>query len=266
MTHRIGCIGSGKMATALMSGILQAGLAARTEVICSDPLAAQRQKVADQLGATVTESNSEVLQEAETVFLAFKPQAFPKAVVGLSQIVRPEQMIVSIMAGVRIADIRNHLPGKVVRVMPNTACLVGEMAAGFATADDVTAPQIERVKAMLECVGLAIEVSEEQLDAVTGLSGSGPAFVARLIESFIAGGIEAGLDKAVARKLALKTFSGTARLLEEWLMPCDDLVQMVSSPNGTTVAGREVLEASDVATVLKATIMRAAQRSKELGQ
>jgi pyrroline-5-carboxylate reductase len=149
--------------------------------------------------------------------------------------------------------------------MPNTPSLVGEMAAGYAVGAGTSAEEAESVATLLGTAGVAREVAESDLDAVTGLSGSGPAFVARLIESFIEAGTDLGLDPSLSRDLALKTFRGTAELLTETGMTPDELVQMVSSPNGTTVAGRSVLESSDYRDVLKGSIRRAAERSKELG-
>ena len=264
--YEIGFIGGGKMAGALISAVIRAGLVDNQAIVCSDVLAEQRTRLSEQFGIQVTVDNRAVLADSQLVVLAFKPQNFPDAVADLADVVRADQLIVSIMAGVRIAAIQRHLPGKVVRVMPNTACLVGEMAAGFAVADDVSAEQIAQVSRLLRAAGTAVQVSEEQLDAVTGLSGSGPAFVAHLIDSFIAAGVAASLTPDIARELTLKTFSGTARLLSQWDMPAQELTDLVSSPGGTTIAGREVLEASDVSAVIQQTVLRAAERSRELGQ
>jgi len=140
------------------------------------------------------------------------------------------------------------------------------MAAGLAAAENVTETDLERVRAILRPAGVALQVPEQQLDVVTGLSGSGPAFVAYLIESFIIAGIDEGLEKETAGQLALKTFAGTARLLSEWNLSPRELIEMVSSPGGTTVAGREILESSSVKDSIINTIKRAAQRSRELGQ
>lgn len=262
---RIGFMGSGKMASALVSGILKSQLASQEEVLCSDVVAERRSELQTQFGVQTTPSNREVLANSEVVVLAFKPQNFPDAVEALESVVRSDQMIVSILAGVRIASIRRYLPGRVVRVMPNTACLVGEMAAGFSVGPGVTESDRDRVRALLECVGTAVEVEEEALDAVTGLSGSGPAFVAYLIDGFIRAGMSAGLSESAARALSLKTFAGTALLLQEKELTPQELIAMVSSPGGTTVAGREILESSDVQEVIQQAVFRAIARSKELG-
>lgn len=264
--YKIGFIGAGKMAGALVAALLRGKLASPDAIICSDPSEEQRRIISDRFGVGATADNATVLAQSDIVLLAFKPQNFPDAVAHLTEKVRPDHIIISIMAGVPIAAIRRVLPGRVVRVMPNTACMVAQMAAGFAAADNVTTEDLARVRQILQCAGLALEVTEEQLDAVTGLSGSGPAFVAYLLESFIAAGTAAGLSEETAQSLTFKTFSGTVQLLDEWNITPAELIQMVSSPQGTTVAGREILESSDVRQIIERTIIRAAQRSKELGK
>lgn len=263
---KIGFIGAGKMANALAAAILRGRLAQSQDIICSDPLSERLNTLQKQLGVMVTQDNQEVFRRSDVVVLAFKPQNFPEAIEGMESVVRPEQIIISIMAGVRIARIQQYLPARLVRVMPNTPCLVGEMAAGFAVAENVTETDLKTVRAILQPAGVALQVPEQQLDAVTGLSGSGPAFVAYLIENFITAGISEELQEETARQLALKTFAGTARLLSEWDLSPRELIEMVSSPGGTTVAGREILESSNVKDSIINTIKRAAQRSRELGQ
>jgi len=264
--YQIGFIGAGKMAAALIEAILRKKIADKNEVICSDPVATQTGRLREKLGIAVARDNKQVLSDSKIVVLAFKPQNFPEAIAGLKEFVQPDQIIISILAGVRIKWIGEYLPGKVVRVMPNTACLVGQMAAGYAAAENVSDEDLKQVKELLEAAGVAVQVSEAQLDAVTGLSGSGPAFVAYLIECFIQAGVSQGLTPQTARMLTLQTFSGTARLLAEGELKPRELIDMVSSPNGTTVAGREVLESSDVNEIIKKTIQRADQRSRELGK
>ena len=264
--HSIGFIGTGQMAQALVAAIIEASLTDPQNIICSDISPQQTQQIAQKHGVRTTNDNRTVLAQSDTILIAVKPQSFPEMAAQLTTHVRPDHLIISIMAGIRIPQIQQLLPAQVVRVMPNTPCLVGAMAAGFTPAPDVTPEQLNRVKQILNAAGLALQVTEPQLDAVTGLSGSGPAFVARLIQAFINAGIEAGLPPDVARALTLTTFTGTARLLSQWDMPPQELVNMVSSPNGTTVAGRAILEDSDAADVIKRTILRATERSRELGQ
>ena len=241
-------------------------MAAPDGIICSDVLAERLDELKNRFGVQVAKDNREVLTKSDVVILAIKPQNFPGAVADLQELVRPDHLIISILAGIRINSIEQILPGRVVRVMPNTCCLVGQMAAGYAGGTKVSPADLKVVREILECSGTAYEVPEEQLDVVTGLSGSGPAFVAYLIQSFICAGQAEGLEKAVAQALAIKTFEGTAQLLNDWDIEPAELIKMVSSPKGTTVAGREILESSDVAEVIKQTILRATQRSRELGK
>lgn len=207
---------------------------------------------------------SEVAEAAEVVFLAVKPQDIQAVLEGIRD---TDRLLISIAAGVAIGRIEGLCPrARVVRVMPNTPCLVGAMAAGYAFGAGIRPEDREAVKQLLGAAGYAAEVEERLLDAVTGLSGSGPAFVARLIEAFIEAGKRLGLRPEVTRNLALQTFYGTAKLLADTGMEPQQLVEMVSSPKGTTVAGRQILEASAYAEVIGETIRAAAERSKELGR
>jgi pyrroline-5-carboxylate reductase len=206
----------------------------------------------------------EVAIAAEVVFVAVKPQDIQ----GVLEAIRDaDRLLISIAAGIAISQIEATCPqARVVRVMPNTPCLVGAMAAGYAFGSKIRQEDRALVQQLLDAAGYAAEVEEQLLDGVTGLSGSGPAFVARLIETFIETGEQLGLEAEVARNLSLQTFFGTAKLLADTGMEPGKLVDMVSSPKGTTVAGREVLEASDYAEVIGQTIRAAAERSKELGR
>jgi len=262
----IGFIGAGKMAGALMGTMLHSGVVEKENIICSDVNESQLRAAQDKLGVSVTSDNAEVFSQSDIIFLAIKPQNFPQAVQGLAKLVQPSHIIVSIMAGIRIDQIAKVLPGKIIRVMPNTPCLIGQMAGGFTAAKEASRDDIAKVCQIMQPAGLMVNVSEEQMDAVVALSGSGPAFVAYLIDSFITAGVKEGLEKETARGLAIKTFSGTAQLLDQWKMRPAELIEMVSSPNGTTVAGREILEASDLSQIINGTISRAAQRSRELGK
>lgn len=263
---KIGFIGAGKMASALASAALHATITEPDQIICSDVLDGPLKAIQENLNVKTTSSNQEVIENSDLIVLAFKPQNFPDAILDVQEAIRDDQIILSIMAGVRIKKLQQHLRGKIVRVMPNTACLVGKMAAGYAVSGNVNQNDLKTIEEFLNSAGIALKVSEDQLDAVTGVSGSGPAFVARLIEFYIDAAIKAGLPRDVAQTLTLQTFSGTASLLKEWNMEPEKLIEMVSSPNGTTVAGREILESSDAKMIIEATIQRATDRSRELGQ
>lgn len=254
------------MAQVLIGAFINGGVIAADEVICSDINHDLLNDVSKSLGVMTTSDNAYVFDNAQVIFLAIKPQSFPQAIVHCQSKLNDHHVIVSIMAGVTIDKIKACLPAPVVRVMPNTPCLVGQMAAGYAVGTGVSAEMVAFIEKLLNCAGLAIKVDEKQLDAVTGLSGSGPAFVACLIKHFIDAGSSLGLNPNDARQLALQTFAGTAVLLQKKELSPEKLIEMVSSPNGTTVAGREILETSDVGDVIIRTVTRAAQRSEELSQ
>ncbi len=260
--RKIGFIGAGNMAFALAKAIKKAKLA--KAMIASDIRTERLDFIKKELKIDVTKDNKEVIKKADIIFLAVKPQVIDNI---LDEIKDTNKLVISIAAGVRLKKLEGKLKkAKVVRVMPNTPCLVGEMAAGFSIGKKAKDKEIKIVEEILSSAGKAFYLKEELLDAVTGLSGSGPAFIARLIEGLIEGGVKSGLNKDIATELALQTCLGTAKLLIESGLTTEELVKMVSSPGGTTVAGREILENSDVKDVLVKTVKRATERSKELAK
>jgi pyrroline-5-carboxylate reductase len=200
----------------------------------------------------------------DVIFLSVKPQMMENAI---SSIRSFNGLAISIAAGLKLSFFEELLPNaRVIRVMPNTPCLVGEMAAGYAAGSGATSGDLALAKKLLEAAGRAALVEETQIDAVTGLSGSGPAYFARIAEAFIDAGISAGLKPELARELAIQTMKGTAVLLLEKNLSPEELVTMVSSPNGTTVAGRSILESSSYREIIAETVDKTIQRSKELGK
>ncbi len=243
--------------------------------IASDVSEQQRKRFSENVAAALpageetadrivtTGDNARVTAEADLVFLAVKPQVLDTVYPDIAQ---TEVLVVSIAAGVRIASIEQALPrARVIRVMPNTPGLIGEMAAGYAGGSRATEEDTKLVGRLLSAAGTAMHVPEEQLDAVTGVAGSGPAFVARLIEAFTDAGVAHGLSHEQAYELVLATFRGTAGLLKQKEMSPQELIDTVSSPNGTTVAGRSVLESSDIQNVIRSTVDTTVSRAKELG-
>jgi len=262
MKYKIGFIGAGNMAFALAKAIKKANLV--KSLIASDVNDEKLEYVKKELEINVTKNNQEVVDKSDIIVLAVKPQVIDKV---LDEINVNDKLVISIAAGVKLSKLESKLKNaRVVRVMPNTPCLVGEMAAGFAVGKRCKDNDIKIVEEILNSAGRAFYLKENMLDGVTGLSGSGPAFVARLIEAMVEGGIKSGLSKDVATELTLQTFLGTAKLLQESGMSTEELVKIVSSPNGTTVAGMEVLEKSDVKDVLIKTVKKATERSKELSK
>ena len=250
-----------------MAGALAAAISAgdpHAAFTAYDVSPAQLERFASQVRrAQAAESNAAVVASSDITFLAVKPQSIDTV---LPEISETDGLIASIVAGVRISRLETAMPrARIVRVMPNTPALVGEMAAGYSAGSRVGDADLQLVGALLAHAGRAIPLPEELLDAVTGVAGSGPAFVARLIEAFIDAAVGEGLSRDVATSLVLATFSGTARLLERNRLTPDDLIAMVSSKGGTTVAGRRVLESSGMHHTIRQTIATAVARSKELG-
>jgi len=261
---KIGFIGAGKMAYALMKSMEKnAGV---TGILMSDRNKERLEFIKKSSPAEITEDNKIVAENSDIVFLCVKPQHIEDVLKEIKTKVK-DQIIISIAAGIKISSIQKILGKKrIVRVMPNTPCLVGEMAAGFSINKEVDEQDLNIIDGLLNSAGIAILMEEEKLDAVTGLSGSGPAFFARIIKHMAEAGVKEGLDEKTALKLAVQTAIGTGKLLADKEMKPDDLVDMVVSPNGTTVAGLKVLDSSDVDEVMMKTIKNAVKRSKELGK
>lgn len=259
---KIGFIGAGNMAYALAKAF---SLDASSQILVSDPSVERTNLFNNEIkNVIVCSGNIELCERSDIIILAVKPQIMP---IILDEINDLKKIVVSIAAGISLSQITASLPeSKIARLMPNTPCLIGKMAGGICfSANMPTAEKTELVE-LFRKAGTVVEVTESKMDAVTGLSGSGPAFVARLIESFRDAGVAEGLSLEDSYQLALMTFSGTADLLIEKSLSPDELVKMVSSPKGTTVAGREVLESSSYRDIVQSTVSAAAQRSRELGK
>ena len=265
----LGFIGSGRMATALARGCIEAKLYAADEVIASDPHEAAREHFEKQLpGVTAVEGNSAVLQQAEVIFLAVKPQTMDEVLDAIAPHIKPKHLLISIAAGVTLQRIASHLPEntRLIRVMPNTPCLIGRGACGFALRSSCSKEDSETVKRILGSVGIVHEVEEQLLDAVTGLSGSGPAFVYSVIESLAAGGVAGGLPEELALELAIQTTLGAAEMLKATGKSPAELKDQVTSPGGTTLAGLQSLERERGPSALQGAVEAATKRSVELGK
>lgn len=265
-SHRVGFIGAGRMATALAKG-LSAGFTSANQIIASDVLPAACEQFLSATGANITDDNLEVVSQSDIVFLAVKPHFLRDVVTGIAGKIEPRHLIVSIAAGVTIPDILACLPAtsRVVRVMPNTPCLVGTGAAGFSLGGSATADDAVLVEQMMSTVGLAYEVPERLLDAVTGLSGSGPAYVYQFIEALSDGGVRVGLPRDVATRLAAQTVMGAAKMVLETGEHPGALKDAVTSPGGTTIAGIHELERGGLRATAMNAVEVATARSRELG-
>jgi pyrroline-5-carboxylate reductase len=256
------------MARALAAGFVRAGLVAPAGVVAADPSPEARKGFAEAVpGARLVGSNAEVVRDADLVVLAVKPQQIQAALAEIHPAVSQRHLVVSIAAGVRLATLAAGLPATVrlARVMPNTPCLVGQSASGYAMGPATTAADAETIQRLLEAVGVAYRVDEKLLDAVTGLAGSGPAFVFVTIEALSDGGVRMGLPRDVAMALAAQTVKGAAELVLTTGEHPAVLKDKVASPGGTTIAGLAALEQGGVRSGLIAAVEAATRRSVELG-
>jgi pyrroline-5-carboxylate reductase len=243
MLESVGFIGVGMMATSLMDGLVNKKVIEPSSIIGYDIFPAAREKAAAK-GYKVAESNTDLASQATTaVILATKPFGIPDACKDIASVKDKDALIISIAAGVTIESLEKLMPGRrVIRVMPNTPCLVGQAAAAFALGKLANDADREIAHTIFGSVGLAIEVKEANLDAVTGLSGSGPAYVFQFIEALSDGGVRAGLPRAVATQLAAQTVKGAAEMVLQTGKHPGELKDAVTSPGGTTIAGVEALE------------------------
>lgn len=253
------------MGRALVGGILGASLCRPEDVTAYDVHAPTARALAEELGVRTADSNAAVVEASEVVLLCVKPQGFAEMLAQLGE--STDRLLVSIAAGIRIRAIEEGCAGRhrVVRVMPNTPALVGRGASGFALGSKATSDDAALTRSLLEAVGYACEVAEEDLDAVTAVSGSGPAYVFRMIEALVAGGTARGLSPEVATDLAAHTVAGAAELLLRSGESPAQLRENVTSPNGTTFAALESLRESGFHDALVEAVGAAAERSRELG-
>jgi pyrroline-5-carboxylate reductase len=264
----IGFLGAGKMATALARGFIRAGLVTAGQVTASDPSEAARASFAKEVGARTTASNPTVAKFADVLVLAVKPDQVTGVLADIRDCFTAEHCLISIAAGVPLAKLEAGLGAgaRVVRVMPNTPALVGASATGFALGKAALPKDAALAQKLFSAVGVAFQVKESLLDAVTGLSGSGPAYAYLFIEGLSDGGVAAGLPREIATRLAAQTVLGSARMVLETGLHPGVLKDMVTSPGGTTIEGLHELEKGKMRGTLISAVRAAADKSKKLGQ
>jgi pyrroline-5-carboxylate reductase len=268
LKEKIGIIGAGKIGSAIARGIIRAGLVTKDLVMASDVSDPLRQAIAKQLGIKATPDNGKVCDFADVVILAVKPQIVDSVLKESAKKLGKAKLLVSVAAGVPLSRLESNLAprARVVRVMPNIPCVVGAGAAGYAGGEHATAKDMETVGLVLNSFGVALPVEEKYLDAVTGLSGSGPAYVFLFIEALTDGGVQAGLSRDVALKLAVQTVYGSARMALESSKHLGELKDEVTSPGGTTIAGLYALEQRGFRGTVMEAVASATRRSQELGK
>lgn len=268
LSENIGIIGAGKMGAAIIKGILKARLVDQKQLIASRPNAKLGSALAEETGVCCVTDNTRVVETSAIVLIAVKPQVMDSVLREIAGATTPDKLIVSIAAGVPLARLESHLPDEthVVRVMPNTPCLVGEGATAYSGGRYADGHDLSRVGQIFSSVGIAIALEERHLDAVTALSGSGPAYVFMFVEGLVAGGIQMGLSHDVALKLAVQTVLGSTIMARDTKQHIAELRDAVTSPGGTTIAGLRALEDGAFRSTVMSAISRATERSITLGR
>lgn len=263
----IAVIGAGNMGAALIGGMVRAGYDP-ARLIASDTDGQRRSAVREAWKVRTTEDNARAVGEVEVLLLAVKPGIIPQVLDEVRGAMRPDHTIVSIAAGVRTASIEERLGMDlpVVRVMPNTPALIGAGISALCPGTHAGAEHLDMARDILQTVGKVVVVTEKQMDAVTGLSGSGPAYVYTLIEALADGGVRVGLPRVVALKLAAQTVLGSARMVLESREHPAVLRDRVTSPGGTTITGMQVLESGGFRGAIMNAVEAATRRSEELGK
>ncbi len=264
---RVGFLGAGQMALAMAHGFVERGGLPGANVLAADPFEQARTRFEKEIsGAKTTDDNQAVLDQSDVVILAVKPQMMAEAAQSLKK-VPAECLLVSIAAGVSLDKLISLFSTeRIIRVMPNTPCLVGMSACAFSANEGLSPDDIRLTQTLLESTGLAIQFPEKQLDAVTGLSGSGPAYVYMMIEAMSDAGVRLGLPRAAALQLAAQTVKGAAEMVLQTGQHPAALKDNVTSPGGTTIAGVHELEKKGFRGAIIDAISASAARSKELGQ
>ena len=267
---KLGIIGGGVMGEALLSRLVSRNVCSPDLITVSDPVPQRQADLKQRYGVNATSDNAVVVETSTVILLAIKPQIFAQVVADLRTKSQgsypPEQVILSILAGISLSQLEDAFPSQpIIRAMPNTPATVGAGMTAIAPGQYATSDHMTLARQLFEAVGEVVEVPESMMDAVTGLSGSGPGFLAVVAEAMIDGGVSAGLPRAIATQLALQTLRGTAELLQSGLHPAE-LKDRVTSPGGTTIAGIAQMETSGVRAAMIQAVRAAYRRSQELGQ
>ena len=269
---KIGFIGGGNMAEAMIKGLLSASFIEAKNVFVSEPSEAKRDTLHAEYKIKVSADNRELVKKCDIIILAVKPQIVQKVLRDIASLVGRDKLVISIAAGVPIAIMDDVLRGgknkkfSIVRTMPNTPALVQEGVTAIASGQHVSKTDVKIAHRIFEAVGRTVDVEEDQLDAVTGLSGSGPAYIFMLIEALSDAGVKMGLSREVANTLTIQTVLGSAKLARESGKHPGELKDMVTSPAGTTISGLHALEEGSFHTTLMNAVEDATLRSRELGK
>ncbi len=268
MSEKIGFIGGGQMGEALIKGIISAGLYKAEHILVAEPDSSRAKYLQESYSITVFDEGATLWSECSIVILAVKPQIMKSVLSDSKSNIKPDHLIISVAAGLPISFYKEQIgleSCKIIRVMPNTPALIMEGASAICRSDAVTNEELTQATEILDRVGLSVVLEEKHLDAVTGLSGSGPAYVFSFIEAMIDGGVKMGLTRDTAQQLTTQTILGSVKLLEQSQEHPAVLRSKVTSPGGTTIAGLHVLEKQGFSGIVMEAIQAATNRSIELG-
>lgn len=264
---KIGFIGTGKMGEALIKGIIHARLVPSGNIYASDMDLAKLQILEKELKINICKGNCDAVINSDVLIIAVKPQIVPAVLSEIKSSIK-NQLIISIAAGVTIDTFETNLPPKtkVVRVMPNIAATVEEAASAISPGSAVSKEDTAIAASIFNAIGKTVLLQENLMDAVTGLSGSGPAYIFMIIEALADGGVHEGLDRSTAKLLAAQTVLGAAKMVLDGGSHTGELKDMVTSPGGTTIRGLRVMEEQGVRIAMMNAVIAACERSKELGK
>ena len=265
---RFAFVGAGNMASALVRGLVASGAVPASQIVVSGRRRERTDRAAERLGVRAAADNVSCVADADVVMLCVKPQVMRGVVEALGADIRRDALVVSVAAGIPTAAIEAHLaPGqRVVRAMPNTGAIVRQSATAISAGANATEADLVVAKEIFDRVGRTVVVDEVHLDAVTGLSGSGPAYIFLIIDALADAGVKVGLSRDVALELAAQTVMGSAMVLLETNEHPGRLKDQVTSPGGTAIAGLHTLESGGLRTTLITAVETATRRSKELGE
>ena len=269
---KLGFIGGGNMAEAMIKGLLSASFIEAKSIFVSEPSKPKRDALHAEYKIKVTADNCELVKKCDILILAVKPQILQEVLIDIRSLVGSDKLVISIAAGIPISIMDDALRGgknkkfSIVRTMPNTPSLVQEGVTAIASGKHVSKTDVKIAHRIFEAVGRTVDVEEGQLDAVTGLSGSGPAYIFMLIEALSDAGVKMGLSREVANALTIQTVLGSAKLARESGKPPGELKDMVTSPAGTTISGLHALEEGSLRTTMMNAVEDATLRSRELGE
>lgn len=262
---KIGFIGCGVMGSAIINGVLKGGLIAERNVWINDRDTAKTASLRNSSAVNITTDVSELCKKSNVIIISIKPDGFDSLLRGIEPFLGDDRIIVSVAAGVSTASIEKILgKQRVVRVMPNTPCLIGKGVMALAAGKYALPVDLDIMEKIFEPLGMTVRIPETDMNAVTALSGSGPAYVFLFIESLVDGGVNLGLDRHLATRLALQTLIGSAQMAEKMGTGIADLKNMVTSPGGTTMAALKVLEENAFKGTVINALSRAAARAGEL--